>query len=61
LHTPLNAPRDIYDKLALFNLFSIIDLKDALKSILLTEKTQKVCSVITPFGVYSPQRSPFGV
>jgi hypothetical protein len=54
LQTPLNVPQDIFDKLSKYSCFTGIDLKDAFNSIMLTEKAQKACSVITPFGVFSP-------
>ena len=40
---------------------SSIDIKNAFLSISLTPRAQKLASIITPFGVFSPTRTPFGL
>ena len=65
LVTPLNFPiattKNVFEYAGQYKYFSVVDLKDAFSSIPLTERAKRRCAIITPFGIFLPQRSPFGL
>jgi hypothetical protein len=43
------------------NFCSLIDINDAFLSVALTERAKKRSAIVTPFGVFLPQRTQFGL
>jgi hypothetical protein len=62
---PLNHPitniKDFFNQAGKYKLFSSIDLRNAFLSIKLTKRASDRSAIITPFGVFKPKRSPFGL
>jgi putative transposase len=44
-----------------YKLFTLIDLRNAFLSIKLTPRASEHAAIITPFRIYRPLRSPFGL
>ena len=61
MHFPISNVKNFFQEASRFKLFSVLDIQNAFLSISLTERAKKRCAVITPFGVYLPQRTPFGL
>lgn len=61
LQHPITLQNDFFQNVAHYKVFSIIDIRNAFLSIKLTERAQKLCAITTPFGVFLPQRTPFGL
>ena len=61
LNFPLKTIKQFYDEAKNYKLFSVLDVRNAFNSVQLTPRAQKLCGIITPFGVYLPVRSPFGL
>jgi hypothetical protein len=51
----------LFNEAANFSLFSIIDIRNAFLSIPLTERAKNYTAIITPFGIFRPTRTPFGL
>jgi len=61
LHFPIKTTKLFFEEASKFKVFSLIDIRNAFLSISLTERAKKLAAIITPFGVYLPTRSPFGL
>jgi Reverse transcriptase (RNA-dependent DNA polymerase) len=61
MHYPLTKIDNLFEKCSKYKLFSLIDIKNAFLSVALTERAKKRSAIITPFGVFLPQRTPFGL
>ena len=58
---PINNSKNFFDEAAKFQHFCVLDIKNAFLSIPLTERAREYLAIITPFGTYLPNRSPFGL
>ena len=58
---PLATCKNFFDRASQFKYFCIIDIQNAFLSIALTERARQYLGIITPFGVYLPNRTPFGL
>jgi hypothetical protein len=58
---PLNNSKNFFNESSKFKIFCVIDIHNAFLSIPLTEKAKKLLAIITPFGTFLPQRTPFGL
>ena len=58
---PLANLKNFFNESARFKVFCCIDIQNAFLSIGLTERAKSLLAIITPFGTYLPQRSPFGL
>jgi hypothetical protein len=58
---PLASTKHFFNNLQQYNVFSLIDVKNAFLSIPLTEEAKKYLAITTPFGIYLPTRTPFGL
>ncbi len=58
---PLSSSKNFFDGAAKFKYFCILDIKNAFLSIPLTEQARKLLAVITPFGTFLPNRTPYGL
>jgi hypothetical protein len=58
---PLANIDNFFEAASQYTIFSIIDIRNAFLSVGLTERAKKRCAIITPSGVYLPQRLPFGL
>jgi Reverse transcriptase (RNA-dependent DNA polymerase)/RNase H-like domain found in reverse transcriptase/Integrase zinc binding domain/Integrase core domain len=61
LNHPLTNIKNFFDQCAKFKLFTLIDLRNAFLSIELTPRASERSAIITPYGVFKPKRSPFGL
>jgi hypothetical protein len=57
---PLSSSKNFIDRAAKFKYFCILDIKNAFLSIPLTKQARKLLAVITPFGTFLPNRTPYG-
>ena len=58
---PLANTRNFFDEAGKFKYFCIIDITNAFLNIKLTPRARDYLAIITPFGIYKPNRSPFGL
>jgi len=58
---PLTNSKNFFNESAKFKVFCVIDICNAFLSIPLTERAKKYLAIITPFGTFLPQRTPFGL
>lgn len=58
---PIPTPEELFHKLNGGQKFSKVDLKDAYMQLPLDEKSRKMCVIITPQGLFEPQRLQFGI
>jgi hypothetical protein len=58
MHYPLTKIDNLFEKCSKYKLFSLIDIKNAFLSVALTKQRY---AIVTPFGVFLPQRTPFGL
>jgi hypothetical protein len=61
LNFPLNNLKNFFQEASQFKIFSVLDIKNAFLSIPLTERAKIRSAIKTPFGVFLPQRLPFGL
>jgi hypothetical protein len=61
LNFPLMSTKNFFQESAKFSIFCIVDIKNAFLSIPLTERAKSRAAIITPFGIFLPQRTPFGL
>ena len=61
LHFPIRTTKLFFEEASKFKIFSLIDIRNAFLSISLTPRARKLAAIITPFGVFLPTRSPFGL
>ena len=61
LHFPIANIKNFFDDASQYSVFSILDVWNAFLSVGLTDRAKKRCGIVTPFGVYLPQRLPFGL
>jgi hypothetical protein len=61
LNFPLMSTKNFFQESAKFSIFCVVDIKNAFLSIPLTERAKKRAAIITPFGIFLPQRTPFGL
>jgi Reverse transcriptase (RNA-dependent DNA polymerase)/RNase H-like domain found in reverse transcriptase len=58
---PLTSSKNFFNESSKFKIFCVIDIQNAFLSIPLTENAKKLLAIITPFGTFLPQRTPFGL
>ena len=58
---PLTSYSNFFENAAKFRIFCVIDICNAFLSIPLDEESKKFLAISTPFGVFIPQRTPFGL
>ena len=58
---PLSSSKNFFDGASNFKYFCILDIKNAFLSIPLTERARKLLAIITPFGTFLPNRTPYGL
>ncbi|OBQ33074.1 MAG: hypothetical protein AN484_27465, partial [Aphanizomenon flos-aquae WA102] len=58
---PLSSYNNFFNNAANYKIFSVVDICNAFLSIPLEEEAKKLLAITTPFGVYLPQRTPFGL
>jgi hypothetical protein len=61
MHYPLTKIDNLFEKFSKYKLFSLIDIKNVFLSVALTERAEQRSAIVTPFGVFLPQRTPFGL
>jgi hypothetical protein len=61
MHYPLTKIDNLFEKFSKYKLFSLIEIKNAFLSVALTERAKQRSAIVTPFGVFLPQRTPFGL
>jgi hypothetical protein len=61
MHYPLTKIDNLFEKYSKYKHFSLIDIKNAFLSVALTERAKQRSAIVTPFGVFLPQRTPFGL
>jgi Reverse transcriptase (RNA-dependent DNA polymerase)/RNase H-like domain found in reverse transcriptase/Integrase zinc binding domain/Integrase core domain len=61
LHYPLYNLKTLFNEAAGYSIFSVIDIRNAFLSIPLSERAKRYSAIITPFGVFRPTRTPFGL
>ncbi|MFN9908429.1 MAG: reverse transcriptase domain-containing protein, partial [bacterium] len=60
-HFPLILKEQFFQNASQFKKYCIVDISNAFLSIGLTERAKRYLAIITTFGVYIPQRTPFGL
>ncbi len=60
-HFPLANVKNFFDRASRYKIFCVIDIKNAFLNIPLTERAKQYLAIITPFGCFLPQRTPFGL
>ncbi len=60
-HFPLANVKNFFDRASRYKTFFVIDIKNAFLNIPLTERAKQYLAIITPFGWFLPQRTPFGL
>ena len=58
---PLTTVKNFFDEASKFKFFSVLDIQNAFLSIPLTQRAREYLAVITPFGTFLPNRSPYGL
>lgn len=58
---PLITCKNFFDKAGQYKYFCVLDIQNAFLSLPLTEKARQYLAIITPFGTYLPNRTPFGL
>ena len=58
---PISTSKNFFDGASKFKFFCVLDIKNAFLSIPLTERARKLCAIITPFGTFLPNRTPYGL
>ncbi|RPH76356.1 MAG: hypothetical protein EHM77_09295, partial [Planctomycetaceae bacterium] len=61
LNFPLTHQSNFFETCSNFKYFCVVDISNAFLSIKLTESAQKLLAITTPFGVFLPTRTPFGL
>jgi len=56
---PLTTTKNFFDNASKFKFFAVSDIQNAFLSIGLSESTRKFLAIITPFGIFLPNRTPF--
>ena len=58
---PLPNPSVMFATMGGCQIFTKIDLKSAFQQLTMDEKSQEICTLNTPLGLYRPKRLPYGV
>jgi Reverse transcriptase (RNA-dependent DNA polymerase) len=58
---PITNIKDFFNQASKFKVFTLVDLKNAFLSVKMTKRASERAAIITPFGVFKPKRSPFGL
>jgi hypothetical protein len=58
---PLTSSKNFFNQSSRFKVFCMLDIQNAFLSIPLTERAKQLLAIITPFGTFLPQRTPFGL
>jgi hypothetical protein len=58
---PLMSSQNFFDDASKYKYFCILDIKNAFLSIPLTKNARKYLAIITPFGTFLPNRTPYGL
>ena len=58
---PLTSSKDFFNESSKFKIFCVVDICNAFLNIPLTERAKQYLAIITPFGTFIPQRTPFGL
>ena len=58
---PLPNPAVMFATMGGCQVFTKIDLKNAYQQLVMDEKSQEMCTLNTPLGLYRPKRLPYGV
>ena len=61
MNFPLTPIKNFFDQASQYSCFAAIDIRNAFLTVSMTERAKKRCGIITPFGVFIPQRMPFGL
>ncbi len=60
-HFLLANVKNFFDRASRYKTFCVINIKNAFLNIPLTERAKQYLAIITPFGCFLPQRTPFGL
>ena len=58
---PLATTKSFFDSASKYKHFCVLDIQNAFLSISLTEQARKFLAIITPFGIFLPTRTPYGL
>ena len=58
---PLPRPSDMFAAMGGCTVFAKIDLKQAFQQLEMDERSQHICTLNTPLGLYKPKRLPYGI
>ena len=58
---PLPKPADMFAAMGGCTVFAKIDLKQAFQQLEMDERSQHICTLNTPLGLYRPKRLPYGI
>jgi hypothetical protein len=58
---PLTNYKIFFGQMSKFKMFSMLDICNAFLSIPLTERAKRYLAITTPFGIFLPTRTPFGL
>ena len=58
---PLTNIKNFFDEASKFKHFCILDIQNAFLSIKLTQRARELLAIITPFGTFLPNRTPYGL
>ena len=61
MNFPLTPIKNFFDQASQYSCFAAIDIRNAFLTVSMTERAKKRCSIVTHFGVFIPQRMPFGL
>ena len=61
MNFPLMPIKNFFDQASQYSCFAAIDIRNAFLTVSMTERAKKRCDIITPFGVFIPQRMPFSL
>ena len=61
LNFPLTSVKNFFNEASKYKVFCVVDISNAFLSIPVAEESKKYLAITTPFGVFLPQRTPFGL